>query len=637
MGPRWLLFRIAYAARQTAGWDARRSPVSTWEAQPLGRFLVSGVPSEPAPYHTFRVGAQARFFLPACTPGDAVFSDWDSGRPDVLASAGRILAGEFQYFGNGHIHCGMPPKWHLDPFSGRGATADGHWSRIDEFAAGDIKLVWELNRFGFVFPLARAYWRTGDEAFARCFWELVEDWRIHNPPQTGPNWKCGQEASFRAMAWCFGLFAFGGASATSPEKVTKLAQMLAVTAGRIASNLGYALSQKNNHGISEAAGLWTVGTLFPEFRDASRWREMGRAALESQARELIYDDGGFSQHSVNYHRVMLDDYLWCIQLGRANGTEFSPELLRRVGLAGHWLDSQLDPESGRLPNWGANDGAQVLPLSNCGYSDFRPVAQLAAMVTAGTPVLPAGPWDEQAWWLGCPVDTRTPTPVVEPAAISRRDLPDSGLTLLRAGPARAILRTVRRFRHRPAHCDLLHLDLWVGTTNLLRDGGSFSYNAPDKAGSYFKSVAAHNTIQFDGHDQMPQLGRFLYGAWPAGDAECPVDDPFTVTGSYQDWQGCRHQRTVRLEHNRCVISDRMSGFQREAVLRWRLAPELDWELRASTCTSKLAVVRVTGDGARSRLSEGWESLFYNTKSPLRVFEASFHAGCAEIETEILFA
>jgi len=33
-----------------------------------------------------------------------------------------------------------------------------------------------------------------------------------------------------------------------------------------------------------------------------------------------------------------------------------------------------------------------------------------------------------------------------------------------------------RFRFRPSHADVLHVDLWVDAVNVLRDGGTFSYH-----------------------------------------------------------------------------------------------------------------------------------------------------------------
>ena len=121
------------------------------------------------------------------------------------------------------------------------------------------------------------------------------------------------------LAWCFGLYGFLDARTTTAERVAALAQMVAVSGRRIEAVLGYALSQRNNHGISEGVGLWTIGLLFPELRTAARWRDRGRQVLEDLGRALIYEDGSFAQHSVNYHRLMLHDYLWAIRLGDLHG------------------------------------------------------------------------------------------------------------------------------------------------------------------------------------------------------------------------------------------------------------------------------------------------------------------------------
>lgn len=639
LGTRWICFRAAYALRQRSGWDARRQPVVPWDAEPLAAALRDGSLASLAAYQAYRQQSAPRFlFAPAgLAEGRSHFLGWDAESEGPRCAAERISRGEFPFFGHTWIQCGRPPDWHRNPCTGQRLPAEGHWSRLDEFGSGDIKLVWELSRFGWVFPLARAYARTGDEPLAECFWQLVEDWRAHNPPRAGVHWKCGQEASFRAMACCFGLHCFASAAASSPERVARLAQMLAVTGRRIAGNLSYALSQSNNHGISEAAGLWTLGLLFPELTSAAAWRESGRAALERQARELIYDDGGFSQHSLNYHRVMLEDYLWSLQLGRANGEEFSVELVRRVGRAGTFLARLLDPETGRVPNWGSNDGAHVLPLSNCGYLDYRPVVQATARATTGRPSLPPGPWDELSWWLGAAVSP--PAAMAELTPEVRQDFPDSGLTVLHEGRNRAVLRTVRRFRHRPAQCDLLHLDLWLGPENVLRDAGSYSYNAPNGTNDSFKSVAAHNTIQFDGHEQMPVLGRFLYGRWARGEVTLPPGDPAIVRAAYSDWQGCRHERTVLLSAKSCLVTDRISGFQRQAVLRWHLCPMAGWELSGTTCASPLATLRVTAPTGLNgiRVVEGWESLYYNVKTPLPVLEVFLAPTCREVTSEVQWA
>ena len=307
--------------------------------------------------------------------------------------------GFVQFFSHERVEVGFPLQWHRDPFSGYSFPTDRHWSQIADFGAGDIKLVWETNRFGFTFPLVRSYWRTGDEQYAEVFWQLAENWHASNSPESGANWKCGQEVSLRVMAWCFGLYGFAASPASTPNRVALLAQMIAVSGRRIESNIGYALSQKNNHGLSEAMGLWTIGALFPEFADSARWAALGRRLLESQALELIYDDGAFSQHSMNYHRVMLHDYLWSMRLADVQDRPFSNSLRDRIRRAGEFLYQLQDESTGRVPCYGQNDGALILPLTNCDYSDFRPVVQSAHILASGQRRFEPGPWDEESLWL----------------------------------------------------------------------------------------------------------------------------------------------------------------------------------------------------------------------------------------------
>lgn len=156
-----------------------------------------------------------------------------------------------------------------------------------------------------------------------------------------------------------------------------LSQMLAEHAARIEANIAFACSQRNNHALSEAVGLYTVGTLFPEFARAGRWRQRGKRILEDQLRRQIFPDGAYIQHSMNYHRVMLHDCLWALRLAELNGDHFAEDVTELVERSIVFLHELQDEPSGRVPNYGANDGALVLPLNACDYLDYRPVIQAA--------------------------------------------------------------------------------------------------------------------------------------------------------------------------------------------------------------------------------------------------------------------
>ncbi|NLF71083.1 MAG: heparinase [Candidatus Anammoximicrobium sp.] len=626
-GVRWLLFRAVYAAKRRTGWFRFRFPIAAWQHEPAGRI---------------REGLS-----PVAGPrGDGL------GSPQAVCRAERILAGRQLWFSRHEFEVGFPPDWFYNPWdaasvsppaaamreaavASTGHVERAHWSQIGDFAAGDIKGVWEQSRFGFVYPLVRAFAHAPDARYVEAFWEALEDWQEKNPPHCGVHWKCGQEIALRMIAWTFGFLAFRAHPATTCRREALLAEMLDVSARRIEGNLGYALSQKNNHGVSEATGLLTAGHLLSR----PAWAARGRRLLETLAEELIYADGSFSQHSANYHRLMLHLYVWAIRLDQAAGQTLSVEAVDRVRRAGVWLRTLLCPETGQVPNLGGNDGAHLLDLTDLGYGDFRPTVQAVGLVTENRRWLPPGPWDELADWLGLSDDAsgggeRVP----EPAGGSWQEFADGGYAVWRADSLVAMLRCPRRFRHRPSQQDLLHFDLWHQGRNLLRDAGAYSYHCEEPWAGYFASSAAHNTIRFDDRDPMPRISRFLYGGWPTGEVD--LTDT-VVTARFRDHRGVDHRRRVERTAGGFVVSDEIGGDFREAVLRWRLDPDQAYDVAGASCRSPrftLAVaVQPPETAATFRLAEGWESLYYQEKTPLPVFEVRVGAGCRRLITEIAVA
>ncbi len=510
-GPCWLAYRAAYAFQQRAGLLRHKMPAQTWADQPLATFLMDPDLANPAAFWAHRRHeAPAFFFAAEQRMQYSVFlRKWDSEAISPQIWADRLAAGRWRFFQRLPVDIGTLPDWHRNALTGERAPSDQHWSQIPDFGFGDIKVIWEPNRFAFVYTLVRAYWRSGDARYAALFWRLVEDWRLHNPPQQGPNWKCGQESTFRVMAWIFGLYGFAEAAATTAERVADLVQMIAVSGRRIAANLHYALSQHNNHGISEGVGLWTIGLLFPELRDAERWRNTGRQVLERLGRELIYDDGAFVQHSVNYHRLMLHDYLWALRLGDLHDRPFTPALRKRVASAGQFLYQLQDDETGRVPHYGQDDGALILPLNNCDYLDFRPVLQGMHYLTSNRRCYAAGPWDEDLLWLFGLEALSVPIDLVPRTDWQAKS---SGYYTLRSQNGFAFVRCAT-YNDRPGQADMLHFDLWWRGQNIATDAGTYSYNAPDPWNNPLARTAYHNTVTVDGLDQMDRVGKFLWLPW----------------------------------------------------------------------------------------------------------------------------
>ena len=542
---------------------------------------------------------------------------------------------DVEYFGWFKIPLRMPtPDWFLNPFNGaRYNGAGAPWWKLPDFGAdaGDIKAIWELSRWNWVVAYALNACSGSSGAIDRLN-QWIDDWCHCNPPFLGPNWKCGQEAAIRVIHLALAAKILGQVEGPSGE----LLNLVRVHLRRIEPTLEYAVGQDNNHGTSEAAALFIGGSwlrVAADDRQGEKWEALGRKWLEERIGRLIAEDGSFSQYSTNYHRLLLDTMSLAEAWRREmDAPDFSSVCASRCRAAVSWLRSFVDPDSGDVPNSGANDGAWLIPFGSTDPRDFRPSVQLGAALFLGRAAYPEGSWNEILRLLELSI------PEMEMAPAESTAFDDGGFACLCAGTVRAFVR-YPRFRFRPSHADALHVDLWVDGENLLRDGGTFSYAAGQPDCHYFPGTASHNTIQFDDRDQMPRLSRFLFGEWlRSRDVRLPVQagGKMMFSASYRDWLGAEHRRSVELGQGRLFVEDRVSGFRRKAVLRWRLAPGT-WRQDGQRCTNGRVSIDVSADVSLSRMElvTGWESRYYLKKEPIPVIEVESPGACV-FKTTILW-
>ena len=641
-GPSGCALRVYHDFLRRTGRLKRRFPTWAWADRPLAYWLAEGVPPDGAGYRGFRASGPVRFFfplgrppqVPACLAGDAV------------EQAHRLLDGQFLYFSHAWGKLGFPdPQWLTNPFTGQSADGGVHWCDARDFLdrQGDIKYLWEPSRFAWVYALARAYAATGQEQYPQAFWQLLESWLAANPPNHAPNWQCGQEVAIRMMACCFALHAFWASPASTDERIARLVVILAASAERIDGNIEAAIGQRSNHGASEAAGLYTAGLLLPELAGAAGWRRRGKALLEAEARRHNWPDGSYVQHSMNYQRMTMQIYLWCMRLGQLNGEDFSPLTRQRLQRSCQFLYQLQDDAAGRMPNYGSNDGALVLPLNGCGYQDFRPAIGAMHFLTAGKRLYPPGPWDEDLLWLFGRGALEAP---VEALPRSSAEFDCGGYYSLRGRESWAMTRC-HSFRNRPGQADMLHLDLWWRGLNLLRDSGTFRYyDPPERRNEYFLSTAAHNTVTLAGQSQMVKGPRFQWfslarsrflGHWRQGDLDVLAGEHY---GYRRLPSRAVHRRTICRMGEDCwlIVDDVLGRGAERADLHWHL-PDCPAELTASAVRLATAAgpvgleVACSAPGMECILRRGadepdrmgWQSLYYGLREPAWTLRASVTA------------
>lgn len=529
----------------------------------------------------------------------------------------EALQGHYPFFSRWTGNLGWPPNFNRDPVHEIDWPVGEHWTRSTRSGPprDDIKLVWEASRFTLAYHLVRHYTYTGDERWAEAFWQLYESWRDQNPVNLTVAWGCGQEVAFRVMAVLFGVMATLNSPSSTEQRLEDVELFVWQSAKRIAANINYAISQENNHALSEAAALWTVGLLFPEFADGKKWRKSGERVLEGEVRRQIYADGSYVQHSFSYHRVMLDDLSWVIQLGRLNRHSFSGELLDRFAAATKWLGQVIDGAAGRVPNYGANDGANVLPLSVCDYLDYRPTCQLAETLAGSGSTLSRGLWSEKAAWLLGEI----PQASIIAAQAPTWAAPIGGYYLLRGPASRAFVRAAE-FRDRPGQCDQLHLDLWYRGHNLLRDAGSYLYYHKDpNVKKYFYSTGAHNTVSVPGAEQMTKGPKFLWFHWSKAKANFNDPTKLTCRARFRGGKPYQHERVIERNGDCYVVRDRVKGVA-NVELHWRLSPDWTWTLGREGIVigrfGEMAIeIEIVADGqpVKAELRESFESLYYGER------------------------
>ena len=137
---------------------------------------------------------------------------------------------------------------------------------------------------------------------------------------------------------------------------------------------------------------------------------------------------------------------------------------------------------------------------------------------------------------------------------------------------------------------------------------------------------------------MPRLGRFLFAEWLEAEdiRRTPELPDRSWLAAYTDYQHCRHEREVRVIDSGWNIEDRLAGPFEQAVVRWRLCPDVAWHVDGDVVRSELAAIHVEASGEieELRLSDGWESRHYLEKTRLPVVEILLGAGRQNVMTRI---
>ena len=555
----------------------------------------------------------------------APLASWYGRHPDAARDAVRVadalLEGRLSLFGGDASEVGWPPAWDRHPATGR-ALPGGAWTTLsDRGDLGDVRDPWELGRLCWTGRLLRAAAATSSPAYLDALRASVSSFRRSCPAGDGVHWMSGQEIAIRGTSLLFAWAALAPGDRTEALR-DDLDAILVPSVARVMATLRYAASQRNNHYISEAAFLWTAAASAEGLPDRASVLARAAAALRRGVADQFAGDGSYAQHSFTYQRLALHALLWVAAVARATGREppvaLDPVFVRSSRL----LASVVDAESGRVPNFGANDGALLFQLTSRPIADFRPLLVHLAIAAGREPSVPAGACDEEAVWFGR--DAATARAGASPSG-------SAGAYHVLRGPASFAFVHAGRHQHRPSHADQLHLDLWIAGTNVAIDLGTYRYTAPAPWANALADARVHNVPLPDGTTQARRLGRFFWLDWPAADVLATATgedtDALVAEVALIGERGATARRLVARAKDRYVVVDRCRPAG--GTVRWNLPVTTSievagnglcgdgpgWWLRCRGGTGSRALER---DPAVP--GSGWASPTYGGLEPVTVVE-----------------
>jgi hypothetical protein len=395
----------------------------------------------------------------------------------VLARADETLQHTYRLAGCPPFTFPGPIVWNHDPFNYNQWPI--HLNRHTEW------------RF-----LAAAYRRTGEARYAREWAAQVVDWVqampvlippfIQGPFNASGKASLSLDAGIRTgQSWFPAFEVFRGCAEVTDEA-------LLAFAGTCLDHGRYLMREENfrvgsNWGAMECNGLFHLGVLLPEFREAVAWRETALRRAYAELDNQVYPDGAQVELAPGYHGVTLSNLLGILRLARSHDVALPADFVARLERMFEYSLRIALPDL-RLPalndsGWQAvgntlREGFELFPERD----DFR--------------------WGASGRREG------------QPPAFESLVMPYAGWVVMRSGwgPADCwLLFDAGPFGTGHQHEDKLSIILAAYGRPLVTEAGVYAYDTSAWR-RYVLSTRAHSTLRVDGQDQNCRADRREYRA-----------------------------------------------------------------------------------------------------------------------------
>lgn len=463
-----------------------------------------------------------------------------------------------------------------------------HSSRYHSFDPqfGDLKKVWELNRFEWTNTLITAFLLTEDEDIKKKIRVYYEDalslWLRQCPHERSVAWACSQEVSIRCMNW---IWAIRLLEITNENVLIPCFNAIYLSAVKVYSQINFARAQRNNHAITESVFLILFSKAFNLLPQADKYFRKGTRILLECLKDQFFEDGGYIQNSHTYHRFALQSLIVAYPI--VDDPLLKKQLSKTMEASYQYLSTLVSGDNGEFPNFGPNDGAMLYNFGGSSFRDLRPVLNQLSILLYGVNRFedPRSRADTIIHQVK-PGDRIFNRPAINISSGRYcQAFTQSGITVLQDGFFKVFFTCVDLTGRYPSSCDQLHIDLWYKGRNILTDSGSweyYNYRHPEHF-NMMLSTSAHNTVMVDGKEQIEKGPRFSFITKSKGEIIQIDKENLMVEGVHDGYKGrihpdTVHQRKVSL-HEKCIkVEDIVVNAAKEAIFFWHFSEEeMEWD------------------------------------------------------------
>lgn len=575
----------------------------------------------------------------------------------AVEEADRLSEHRVDFLGYTNVGLGRDINWHCDPISGY-TWPRGYWADFDLVRAkqSDPKIIHELNRQQHLPRLAKAFFLTGDERYAREAVAQMESWIDQNAKWNGVNWQSSLELAIRSISWLWTIFLLLPSKSLDERATRRICKSLF---GQIDHIYRYPsiYSSPNTHLIGEAAALFIAGLLFPELPRAASWREFGANTLIREMDRQVSLDGVYGELSSYYHCYAADFYLHTLVLGRLNRFAFPDWMWNRLAQMFEFVLHLTRPD-GTIPLLGDDDGGRVLALAARDYRSYRDGLSSGAILFGRRDFKHQAETfrEESLWLLGDDAWHIFDSLAAQHPAQTHRFYADAGYFCLRSGWEEQDSHVVfdcggfGAMTGGHSHADTLSLALFADGQELLVDPGTSVYNCAPEWRDFFRSTRAHNTVVVDGADQSETHDTFRWKTKANArlNKQLVLSGIEYIDGEHDGYDHIPHnithrRRLVFIRPNYWIVLDELRGRgDHKFDFLYHFAPEAELivfdderrgevDCRASIKESGLqmflygsSAVQAEALCGHTEPLQGWSSHQYGERRPSPVLKATLH-------------